>query len=170
MKRIFTMFLIIAMLGAMFCTGAMAENPAVYDSTRQFIDLLNEQGVVFTYNGIDDNGYEVFIVPNTDDEAGIEYELRFYFDPNNENASIRVWDLAKFNASEYNDAIVACNNCHLDWMYVTFMADVDNTITAKLDLIYRGDSVAEVCWEGTLHIVSIITKAYNTYLYAVDTL
>lgn len=173
MKRIVSLIVIAMLLCIM--GGAYAQNidegavdttTAQYESTKLFLALLDAENVNYTYVGIDNNGYEKVDVPNTDSELGISYTLKFFFDANNENASIRVWDVATVDESKIVDALIACNSSHQAWKYVTFMVENDNTITAKMDLIFRGESAGEVCWEATLHTVNVIAAAYPEYLGA----
>lgn len=169
MKRALSL-IIALMLMMCLCSNAFAVT-AQYSSTQLFLNLLDEKDVSYTYVGIDDQDYEKVEVKNTDSEAGISYTLLYYFDPNNENAGIRVWDVAVFgdDATSKLGALLACNNCNSAWKYITFFVEDDNTVTAKMDLIYRGETVSEVVWEATLHMVNVLCDAYLEYLGAIDT-
>lgn len=169
MKRLISLLVATLLLFGV-CATAFA-SPAQYTSTQLFLDLLKEKDVSYTYVGINENDYERIKVSNTDSDVGISYTLEYYFDPNNENASIRVWDVAVFGEDQGSliNALVACNNCNSSWKYITFLAEEDNTVTAKMDLIYRGDSVSEVVWEATLHMTNVLGEAYPQFLKAIDT-
>ena len=162
MKRILALVLTLVMLLGL-CSVATADVTAQYSSTRLFLAKLDELGVKYTYVGIDNNGYEKITVKNRDSDIDLAYTLTYFFDENDENASIRVWDLITFDSSSALSAMYACNNCHLDWKYATFVVEGDDTITGKMDLIYRGESVSEVVWEATLRMVNIISDAYPAY-------
>lgn len=169
MKRVLSLVFAALLLMGM-CSTAFAVS-AQYTSTQLFMDLLDEKDVSYTYVGIDDNDYEKITVKNNDSDAGISYTISYFFDPNNENAGIRVWDVAVFGEGDANKvkALMACDNCNRTWKYVTFMTESDNTVTAKMDLIYRGETVSEVVWEATLHLVNVLSDAYPEYLGAIDT-
>jgi len=169
MKRVISLVLTLVMLLGL-CSVASAAPSTQYSSTRLFLQKLDEMQIKYSYVGIDNNGYEKITVKNTDSDAGVSYTMTYFFDENDENASIRVWDLVTFGTDSMSalNALYACNNCHLDWKYVTFVVEGDNTITAKMDLIYRGESVSEVMWEATLHMVNVISDAYPAYLGALQ--
>ena len=169
MKRVISLVLTLVMLLGL-CSVASAAPSTQYSSTRLFLQKLDEMQIKYSYVGIDNNGYEKITVKNTDSDAGVSYTMTYFFDENDENASIRVWDLVTFGTDSMSalNALYACNNCHLDWKYVTFAVEGDNTITAKMDLIYRGESVSEVMWEATLHMVNVVSDAYPAYLGALQ--
>ena len=167
MKRVISLVLTLVMLLGL-CSVASAAPSTQYSSTRLFLQKLDEMQIKYSYVGIDNNGYEKITVKNRGSDIDLAYTLTYFFDENDENASIRVWDLITFDSSSALSALYACNNCHLDWKYVTFAVEGDNTITAKMDLIYRGESVSEVMWEATLHMVNVVSDAYPAYLGALQ--
>ena len=167
MKRILSLVLVVLMLlGVCGMSSADVSINTQYTSTALFLQKLDEIGIKYTYVGVDSAGYEKITVNNTDSDLNLSYTISYFFDGNNENASIRVWDLVTIGDDTMSliGALYACNNCSSSWKYVTFFVEDDNTITAKMDLIYRGESVSEVVWEATLHMVNVIEAAYPTYL------
>ena len=145
------------------CSAALAENPApTFNSTKTVLALLDAKGINYTLYGLDEDGDELVIVPNTDD-VGIKYDLYCFFDQNEENCFIYVWNLMTYDDADFLPVLMACNQLNEDYRYVTFTADTsDNTVTVTIDLIFRDNDVDQIFWEGVLHVVNIIHSAYPT--------
>jgi len=171
MKRIAAMILTVLMM-CVSCGTVLAEASgsaqAQYSTTRLFIETLEENNLRYEYLGIDSDGDEKVIIENTDSDLGITYTIYYYFDDDCLNVDMRIWDFVTFNGEDYVDALYACNSSNCDWKYVTFYVESDNSVTAAMDVILRGDSAGEVTLEASLHIVSIVGSAYEDHFAGID--
>ena len=133
---------------------------AQYGSTKQFLRLLDDMDVKYTWQGIDSDENEVISIGNNTDVVG-SYSIKVYFDDNDENCSIRVWNVIDYNYAMSSSVYAAVNSINKTYKYVKFYADdSDNSVTASMDLIYRDSDVGEICAEALLDIVRVIDSAY----------
>jgi len=141
------------------------DNPGQYESTRAFIDVLEENGITYEYHGIlSSSNFERITIGISDDDIGIDYEIIVLFSQTNENATVRVWDLVFFDPNNMYNVLDAINKCNREWRYTTFYAEEDNTITVQIDVIFRDGTAGEVTWEATGRLVDIIEGAYTDHL------
>lgn len=161
MKK-FISLLFSSLLLLSLATSAAAVTP-VFSSTTAALAMLDAKEINYELYGLDNDGDELIIIPNSDDETGIEYDLYCFFDQNEENCYIYVWNLLTFADADYLPVLLACNQINDDYRFVTFTVDdSDNTVYVTSDLIYRGNDVDEIFWEAVLHMVNIINSAYPT--------
>lgn len=169
MKKFISLMLCILMLAGL-CSAALAETPAAtFTSTRTVLSYLDRNDITYEIYGLDDDGDELIIIPNSDSEIGVEYDIYLFFDSNNENCYIYVWRLMEFTDANYLRVLQTVNAINDDYRYVTFTVDEDtNSVFVTLDLIYRDHDVDAIVWEGLFHIVNVIHDAYaNLAPYAV---
>lgn len=141
------------------CLPAMAAT-AQYPSTKAFLTTLDEADINYTVNGINENNYEEVSVANTDDN-GFSYTIRLFFEDNNENCGIRVWNIIHFNDADFSKLLRICNTLNNDYKYISFSVDEsDNTITASMDLIYRSHDIGDIVLEAVLRMASILQDTY----------
>lgn len=152
--------ILVLALMLIFCSSASAMT-AEYTSTQAFIDWLEENDLKYSYTGLDSEGHECLSVNNTSDV--FSYTLKYFFDSNNENASIRVWDIILFNASDTTKVIRTVNDLNNTYKYINVYAmESDNSVNAKLDLIYRTHDVGEIVGEATLRLANILDDVYES--------
>jgi len=156
MKK-FLMLLLCLSLTILPCTAFASS--AQYSSTRSFIQILEDKGIVYDYRGVNDDGYERVSVDN--DGEDFSYTLEYFFDDGLENASIRVWYILTYDQSDFRSLVEVCNELNASYKYVTFYCDTsDNTITASMDLIFRAYDVGEIVFEATLRMANILDEGY----------
>lgn len=159
MKK-FLSFLLSAMLLLSVSSTAFAATP-VFQSTIDALAALDAKDINYDLYGLDSDGDELVIIPNGDNEIGAEYDLYCFFDQNEENCYIYVWNLITFADADYLPVLQLCNQINDDYRFVTFTVDTsDNTVYVTSDLIYRDNDVGEIFWEAVLHVVNIIHDAY----------
>ena len=152
--------LLCALLAVSLVSGAFAAT-AVFDSTRTALTYLDSIDLSYDYYGLDEDGDELIIVPNSDSELGIEYEMYCFFDRNGENCYIYLWDLITFEDADYVRVLQVCNDLNDTYRFVTFTVDPsDNTVYVTVDLIYRDNEVDQIFWEGLCHVVNIVHEGY----------
>lgn len=158
MKKILAMLLALVLTIGV-CMPALAIN-AQYSSTKAFLSALDEMDITYTVNGINDGNYEDVSIENTDDN-GFTYTIRLFFDENEENCSIRVWNIIHFNDADFSKLLRTCNTLNNEYNYVCFSVDEsDNTITATMDLIYRTNDVDQIVLEAILRMANILEDVY----------
>ena len=166
MKRIVSL-LLAALLVFSSWTFSLAETVETqYESTRLFLSRLDKVGIPYAYYGINENNREVLEIENTNYDLDITYTISLFFHENNENADMYVWNLLTYDPSEdgFFKVLQACNACNASWNYAKFYADTsDHTVSVDANMIFRGDSAGEVCYEGLLHLVSVISKVYEEH-------
>ena len=159
MKKILAL-LLSALLFVSLCSTAFAATPT-FKSTLDALTMLDAKDINYDLYGLDSDGDELVIIPNGDNEVGAEYDLYCFFDRNEENCYIYVWNLITFADADYLPVLQLCNQINDDYRFVTFTVDSsDNTVYVTSDLIYRGNDVGEIFWEAVLHVANIIHDAY----------
>lgn len=152
--------LLCALLTMSLCTGALAAT-ATFSSTRSALSYLDSIDITYELYGLDEDGDELVIIPNTDSEVGAEYDVYCFFDQNGENCYIYIWNLITFDDADYLKVLQACNDINDTYRFVTFTVDPsDNTVYVTVDLIYRDNDVDQIFWEGLCHAVNIIHETY----------
>lgn len=128
-----------------------------YPNTIEFIDLLEEYDIDYSYSGIDSDGDEGVYIYEDD------YTVILYFSEDQELISIRVWYVIEYAEDDLMDVIYACNDLNYSYRFVTLYADEsDNTVTASMDVIVReGNSVADIAAEAVAHLENILAEAYE---------
>ena len=136
---------------------------AVYSSTRAFLTYMDSIGIKYTYGGIDSDGDEKIVIANHDTDIDFIYDIVLFFDANNQNCYIYIWNVIEYERSNSLEIFNLCNALNGEYRYVTFEADTgDSTITLRMDLIFRSQGVDEIVWEALLRMANILGDAYPT--------
>ena len=152
-------FLLVSLLVVGLCMPTYAVT-AQYKSTQAFIEKLDEVGLKYSLSSPDEDGDELVKINNKDDN-GFEYTIRLYFDENEENCFIRVWNIIHYSDFYFSKVLRVCNSLNYKYRYLRFYADEsDNTVTASIDLIFRDNDVGEIAMEAVVTTASILEKAY----------
>ena len=162
MKRIISLLIVLALLLPAATMAGADYTTAQYSSTRQFLKMMDDYDIKYTWVGIDNDGDEHITINNNNDVAG-KITIHLYFDENEENCYLRVWNLIDYYSSDAAKVYQAVNSINHSYKYAKFYADdSDNSVTAEMDLIYRENDVGEICTEALLHITAIIDEAWPT--------
>lgn len=160
MKKLASILLALMLL----CTAlvpAVAEE-AVYASTAAFMQTLDENNMIYTYEGVNDSGNEVLIIPMEDDEQGFSFNVTMFFTGDLENATLYVWNLINYDPAYVYEVAYACNQCNYNSTYMKFYADeTDNTVTAERWVIFRDHDVAEIVGEAFGGLLKEIENFYS---------
>lgn len=149
--------LVLALL--LLFSSATCAQAAEYSSTQAFIDWLEASDIPYTYSGVDDNGFERLSIDNTGEV--FSYTLEYIFESNAENSTIRVWDIILYDDSDLNDVLLTINDLNTTYRFVNVYAmESDNSVNAKIDLIYRTHDVGEIVGEASLRMVAIVDDIY----------
>lgn len=149
--------LVLALL--LLFSSATCAQAAEYSSTQAFIEWLEASDIPYTYSGVDDHGFERLSIDNTSDV--FSYTLEYLFESNAENSTIRVWDIILYDDSDLNDVLLTINDLNTTYRFINVYAmESDNSVNAKIDLIYRTHDVGEIVGEATLRMVAIVDDIY----------
>lgn len=152
--------LLVCALLLLFSSATCAQ-AAEYSSTQIFVDWLESNDISYTYEGVDSRDFECLSIDNTTEV--FSYTLKYFFESNNENASIRVWDIILFDDSDLNDVLRTVNDMNTTYRFINVYAlQSDNSVNAKIDLIYRTHDVGEIIGEATLRLVAALDEIYTT--------
>ncbi|MDO4492865.1 MAG: YbjN domain-containing protein [Clostridia bacterium] len=159
MKR--TIALLLALLTLTFALNAFAaegSNP----NTLAFTAELDAMGVAYTVHGLTDDGAEKVTLNNTD-SAGNEYTFTFFFNGNNEEVTILVWNTIAFKESDFSRVLYAVNDLNSGYKWVKFFVDEsDNTVTARQDVIVRDNGTAgSVVKDAMIHMADVMLEGFN---------
>ena len=159
MKKIAT--LVLALFVALTIgAGALA---AEYPTTQSFIEALEENGLTYTYRGLDDDKTESVFVDVTL-EDGPDLAFRYYFDPDLDLVEVRVFNFIDFRESALGDVLVDINQLNYDYRFVKFYADMtDISVTLSEDLIVRPDQddLKEIFMDSLIYMYSIATHGWE---------
>lgn len=132
MKKNILFRILLCALALMLALPAFAEEAPQYALMQDFVRVLEENDLTYTYKGIIDSGEERLLLSFTQDI----YE-NFTFDifvPEAQNRfSLRLWSLVTVNSGK-TYALQVVNDLNNSWKYAKFVLDEsDNTINVELD-------------------------------------
>ena len=133
--------------------------PGAYNTTREFLYLLEQWDVAYDYQGVDSDGDDNVTMNYVCDGQSFTFHLWFSSDGN--QANLRVWDIISFN-SQFTSAVRAvCDELNSSYRFTTFYLEYDNTVTLSMDFIIRDNgSAGEIVLEGLVSAYLILEDAY----------
>lgn len=158
MKKVFALIFALFMVFSMAMSACAVS--AQLNSTKAFLATLDENDIKYTVVGLDDDGDEQITVSNKDDN-GFEYTFNLFFDSDEENCYIRVWNIIHYSDADFSKVLRTCNSLNDKYNFLRFTADEsDNMVTAAIDLIYRDNDVGEIVLEALMASARILEAAY----------
>lgn len=156
MKRWLSSALIL-LLVLMMAMPALAEDEVQYATTKDFIRVLEENDLKYTYDGIDsDNDERVFV--SFDPDPYEECKFRFFFNEDQDLVSIRMFYLVTVTAGE-TFTLKTVNDLNYDYKHVKFVFDdSDSTISLKMDVPLYGDCTGEAVYKTFSRAIQILTQ------------
>lgn len=156
MKRWLSSALIL-LLVLMMAMPALAEDEAQYATTKDFIRVLEENDLKYTYSGINSDDDEKVVV-SFDPDPYEECKFRFYFNEEQDLVSIRMFYLVTVTAGE-TFTLKTVNDLNCDYKHVKFVFDdSDSTISLKMDLPLYGSSTGEAVYDMMSRAIQILTQ------------
>ena len=142
-----------------------------YNNTKRFLLVLEEKELTYTVMNSDDRDIVSIPLKGTSDSGKVfHYTIKVFFDSDNEDAAIRIWNLIDY--APQNKAVVTsiCNDLHETWRWVTFSADdSDNSVSAALDCaLIDSPEMGTIVWESIVNFDDVVNTAYDS-LYLYDT-
>ena len=155
--------LLIALILALCTAGpafAVPDN-VQYDATRDFLQELEEQNVLYAWRGVDEDKDEVVTITYSLLDGDVT--VYFYFEEDDQHCDIFAWDLIEFEESRLNEIYEVCNELNCTYKYCTFFAEPEYfSLSVSMSLIYRAPVYSEICFEALIHTVNIIDEAMET--------
>lgn len=161
MKKVIVFLLTLSLLTAALIAPAFAVSPK-YENTRAFLELLDANDIMYTLIGVDDDGDEKVTIDNRSDAIPKGYTIRLFFSEENDEVSLRVWNLVDFDADNLGLVLKAVNQANYDYKYVRFYVDEsDYSITASIDDVVRANTdTADIILDSLLDLVDVMDVVY----------
>lgn len=157
MKKRFASGLILLLMVMMLAVPAFA---AQYASTQSFINVLEENGFVYSYGGIDSDNDEKVTVSFDSEEPYDECKFYFYFSDEDSMVQLRMWNLLKVSVDE-TTACKILNDVNFNYKWTKFVYDEsDSTITMKMDIPFTDDNAGEVVFRMMKNAIQVLMQEY----------
>ena len=160
MKKI--LLCISAVLLALSLTmGALAVPSSVtYRTTGRFLAYCDEQGIKYTYQGIDNDNDERVTVSY--DLSSTSVDVILFFSEDGDTCAIRLWNLIRFRENALDDVLSAVNQLNMNYRWAKFFADTsDNTVTCSADIYFGGADAGDIGYYLLYRIVNISDYGYE---------
>lgn len=136
---------LILLLVMMNAVPAMADSEAQYATTQDFICVLEENELKYSYVGIDDDGDEKVTV-SWNADAYEDYKFRFYFNEDQTAVFIRMWNIVTVSAGE-TYALKTINTLNAGYKYAKFYLDEsDSTLSLSADIPLAGSNSGDAVY------------------------
>ncbi|MDO4836838.1 MAG: YbjN domain-containing protein [Clostridia bacterium] len=137
----------------------------MHDATTQFLAYLDKRNVRYTLMRDADTEPASDVVKVAFSGEQVDVTVTFFFDHDNEHASLRVFNLVKVPAGKISAMLTAVNQINNEYRFAKFCLDPDdNTIQAEMDCIFRQHDIDEICNEAMVRIVNICNEAYPVFM------
>ena len=156
LKRFVACAVLMALLLSLTAGAAFAESANLV-STQNFMAYLDENDVVYTYDGADDNGDEHF---------SLDYELDNFdsltctviFDSDDDEVNLRVWYIVTPSVDE-NTILATINQLNNDYKFAKFVYDTsDGTVQAEMDMAIDKNGCAVPVMNAIVWLLSVVDK------------
>lgn len=111
---------------------------------------VNEKSMKITYGGKNVNSVSVIIV----------------FGDDCQDVQLAVLSIVAVPEEKRPEVYRVCSENNMHYRWVKFYLDSDGDLTADADAIIRPGDGPEICFEMLLHIISIVDKAYPSFMKA----
>lgn len=147
--------LLMAALCALLPLTAPAED-AAYASTQAALTALRDIGLEPDVMGVDDSGSERVAVEMAEQQITIELT----FDAEQQHCALRAAEVFTFEAHSLGLVLRCCNDLNAEYRFVRFFVAEDGlTVTAAMDVSFRGDAAGDVTLEAMERFMSILEEA-----------
>lgn len=159
MKRLFAGIICVIMLT--LCAGTGLAVQAKYANTIAFLKAMDDLDIKYVVQGVNEKKLEQIQIDNQGEQ--VSYTINYFFDEENTECGLRVWNLITYKDADYAWVLRAINKLNYDYKYTKWFVDeTDNTITVGWDIIMReNNDVGAILSEATLHLVQIIDAGYE---------
>ncbi len=132
-------------------------------SAKMVASYFTNEGLKFEVDGDDEEVIRISF--NADNLERIRLSL--FFNEENTNVAVRVFNLCKVEESKKPAIYAACNKLNDDYRWAKFCIDEeDNTVTVATDGVIRMDVAGEIAHELVMRLVNITDEAYPILMKA----
>ncbi|MEE5992854.1 MAG: YbjN domain-containing protein [Oscillospiraceae bacterium] len=96
-----------------------------------------------------------------------DFDILFISRDNDADASLRIFNIAKFPAEKMPAVCAAVNECNGKYRYLRFTADDDNTVTAAYDFPVNTENVGKGAVELCMRAMNIVDECYPVIMKAI---
>ena len=130
------------------------------NSMENFIKFLDAKGV--KYSTVDDKSMKITYggknVPSI--------TVAFVFGDDCKDVQMAAFSIVNVPEEKRPEVYRVCSENNMHYRWVKFYLDSDGDLTADADAIIRPSDGPEICFEMLLHIISIVDKAYPSFMKA----
>ena len=134
--------------------------PGVYSTTREFLYVLDQENISYSYKGIDSDGDERVILDYT--IADRDFTLRLWFSSDCDDVALRVWDVITFTDSEKATVQSLCDTLNGKYRFANFFTEHDNTVSLRADFVLPVSGSGEVVLEGVLLAALVLDDIFTS--------
>ncbi|MBQ2954712.1 MAG: SH3 domain-containing protein [Clostridia bacterium] len=135
------------------CGAAAAQEPA-YASTRAFVAMLQQAGVPYEAQGLDESGEECLAILLE------EINLYAFFSADGAEICFIAWYVIEYAPEDEVAVLKACNRLNAASDGPRFCADdSDHSVTAMLDVVLPWNAAGSVAWQGYRSMAGMLAKA-----------
>ena len=95
------------------------------------------------------------------------FDVLFISQDNENDVSVRIYDLCRFKDVKRDAVLAACNKCNCAYRFVRFTADEDNTVTVSADVPVETANPGKVCVELFIRCMRIVDECYPEIMRAI---
>lgn len=129
-------------------------------ATQQFINVLEEKELKYTYQDTTESGKDRLLVNFKGDNLE-SISINFFFSDDNEDVGLRIFNIAKIPAGKTDKILHQLNALNNKYRFAKFCLDTnDNTVQLEMDTPFRGYEIGEVCYEILLRALQICDDSY----------
>ena len=135
----------------------------IFQATQEIYDAMMEADLKCRIQESDESSAVIAGVRG----ENCDFDILFISRDNDSDASMRIFNLAKFPADKMPAICTAVNECNGKYRYLRFTADDDNTITAGYDFPVRIDNVGTCAVELCMRAMDIVDNCYPIIMKAI---
>ncbi len=151
--KLVSLFLLVAFLFSVSSPAVRAET-AVLRSTQNFMKYLDQEGIKYSYLGVDGRDEIVSISSGMDNFATLTCKV--FFRDTEEIASLRMWDIVTASAGT-NYILSVINGLNADKKFAKFVLDTsDSTVQAELDMYIDADTCGRCVYDAMLTLFILV--------------
>ena len=134
--------------------------PGVYSTTREFLYVLDQEDIIYSYKGIDSDGDERVTLDYS--IADRDFTLQLWFSSDCDDVALRVWDVITFTDSEKATVQSLCDTLNGKYRFTNFCTEYDNTVSLMADFILPVSGSGEVVRDGVFLAVLVLDDLFTS--------
>ena len=136
-KKLFA-FLLVLSLFVCLSVPAFAAYTAQYNTTKEFLKVMDREKHKYNYMGIDEDGDEQINVTLSGDNKD-KIEVKLFFEEDLDSVSLRSWYVISFDEKDLSDVLLLVNKLNNDYKYIKDPIRFSTQINQQIDQL-RDDS------------------------------